>query len=265
MNARHNREKMTEIMFETFQVPGIFIGCSSVLALYGSGRTTGVVVESGHGVSHIYPIYDGFAINRGVVRLEYSGRTLTDYLLKLLAKRGHMYKTTAEREMVQEVKEQMCYVAKDYDDELNKAEKEGSGFVKQVEMTNGEIVSIGSEMFQCPELLFHPELIGMEAMGIHEAVEHSIKNCEYDIRKELAKNILISGGTTLLPGFDERLRTEVEYLRPYWNPRVIALEERKYSVYMGASVLASLTTFPTLVATKQEYAEIGASIIHRKF
>jgi len=264
MNPKHNREKMCQIMFETFNVPAMFIQIQAVLSLYSSGRTTGIVTDCGDGVTHCVPIYEGYSLPHAVLRIDLAGRDLTEYMVKLLTERGHSFTTTAEKEIVRDLKEKLCYVALDYDEDMAVANS-SSVMEKEYELPDGTTITVGSERFRCPEALFRPSHVGLEAGGIHQTTFASVGRCDIDVRKELYSNVVLSGGTTMYEGLPERLQKELTSLAPQaMKVRVVAPPERKYSVWIGGSILASLTTFQSMWVRKDEYDEAGPGVVHRK-
>ncbi|MFQ5819708.1 MAG: actin, cytoplasmic 2 [Candidatus Heimdallarchaeota archaeon] len=263
LNPQNNREKMAEIMFETFNVPAVYVSMQAVLSLYASGRTTGLVVDSGDGVTHIVPIYEGFAIPHAIARVDLGGRDLTEYLRRLLRQRGHSLTSSAEKEIVRDIKERLCYVALDPEKELKLAEKV-SGMEKQYTLPDGETISIGPERFLAPEAMFNPALLGREEPPLDDSIYRAIQACDIDLRKELYANIVLSGGSTMFPGLKERLHKELSELVPEGvEIRIIAPPERRYSVWIGGSILSSLKTFQKLWVSRKEYQEQGTSAIHR--
>lgn len=264
MNPKANRERMAEVMFETFFVPALYVSTQAVLSLYASGRTTGIVSDVGDGVTHIVPVYEGYCMPHAVGRMNLAGRDLTAYLVKLLRERGTAMKTTAEIEIVRDIKEKCCYVADDFDKWLDKANN-CSEYDITYELPDGNVIMLGDERFRCSEALFQPMMIGCEGRGVHHMIWDSIRQCDLDIRRGLAANIVLSGGTTLLPGFGKRIRNEMEKLVPVSvRINVHVPEDRANSVFVGGSMISDLETFTKMCVSKREYRETGPNIVHTK-
>merc|ERR1712031_12139 len=198
----------------------------------------GIVMDSGDGASHNVPIYEGYALPHAILRLDLAGRELTNYLMKILTERGYSFTTTAAA---------------------------STSLEKSYELPDGQVITIGNERFRAPEALFQPSFLGMESCGVHETTYNSIMKCDVDIRKDLYANTVMSGGTTMYPGIADRMQKEITALAPSTiKIKIIAPPERKYSVWIGGSILASLSTLQQMWISKEEYDESGPSIVHRK-
>lgn len=260
LNPRRNRERAAEIFFETFNVPALYISLQAVLSLYATGRTTGVVLDSGDGVTHAVPIYEGYAMPHSIIRSDIAGRDVSKYLRLLLRKEGYDFHTTAEFEIVKGLKENVCYLATSpLKEESLETEK------VQYQLPDGQVIDVGSSKYRAPELLFRPDLVGEEYPGIHEVLTSAIQRSDIDLRKMLYSNVVLSGGSTMFKGFGDRLLNEMRQLAPKNTKiRISAPQERLISTWIGGSILASLDTFKKIWVSKKEYDNDGAKIIHRK-
>eukprot|EP00929_Paragymnodinium_shiwhaense_P004097 TRINITY_DN10482_c0_g1_i1.p1 TRINITY_DN10482_c0_g1~~TRINITY_DN10482_c0_g1_i1.p1 ORF type:complete len:378 (+),score=75.53 TRINITY_DN10482_c0_g1_i1:217-1350(+) len=264
MNPKANRERMTQIMFESFHCPALYVSTQAVLSLYASGRTTGIVCDSGDGVTHVVPIFEGFCMPHAIMRVNLAGRNLTEYLMKLMAESGVAMSTSAEREIVRDIKEKMTYVAEDFDAEMLKAATV-SELEKTYELPDGQVITLGDVRFRCAEALFNPMLLGMEAPSIPRMVYDSIVRCDIDLRRDLFCNIVLSGGCTMFPGFGKRMQKELAKMAPStMRIRVLFPDDRTHSVFIGGSMLSDLDTFTDMCVRREEYTEHGPSVIHKK-
>jgi len=259
-NPKANREKMTQILFETFNVPAMQIFPAPALDLYCSGRTTGLVISIGAATIHAVPVYEGYVLPHAMQTLQFGGQDLTEFAMKICTERGYSFTTTAERDIVTDMKEKLCYVALDFDAAMQSPDCEAT-----YELPDGQMLTLGNERFRVPEALFQPSLVGREVVGIQDLAFRAIMRCDVDIRKDLYSNVVLSGGSSLFPGIAERLTKELTCLAPSsMKLKVVSPPERKYSAWIGGSILASLSTFQGTLITKEEYDESGPSIVHRK-
>eukprot|EP01084_Bolivina_argentea_P265599 450267_1 len=268
LNPKSNKELMLQIMFETFQVPATYISNQCVLGLYSSGRTTGIVLSIGDGVTQIVPIWEGYAIHHAIRRRNFAGKEITNCLTNLLNMKTYSFYTSIEREIVRDLKEKYCYVALDYDTEVYmKQNNNYNDIEKEYKLPDGKIINVNEERFKCSELLFKPEMYNINSIGIHKLLYESITECDIDTRRDMYGNIVICGGTTFLNGFSKRLDYEMRNIAnvglKHMKIRIIAAQERKDSVWIGGSILASLSTFQQCWITNDMYDEYGVNILYK--
>jgi actin len=258
-NPTVNREKMTQIMFETLNVPAIYVAIQAVLSLYSASRTTGIVVDSGDFVTHTAHIYEGFSIPHAVSNVPLlvvtSLTSWPSFSLRDHTSSPHLLSLKSS----EDIKEKLCFVTFEYEEAL-KNSYSSSELEKNYEIPDGKIITIGNERFRCPEYLFNP----LEMNG-KELTFNFIEDCNVDVRRDLYQNIILFGGNTMYEGIGERLLKEIESRAPKSiNVKVIASPYSRFAVWRGASTLTSLSTFASMWVTKEDYKEQGATIVHRK-
>lgn len=273
LNPRANRDRMAQLMFETFGVPALYVLLQAVLALYASGRTTGVVLDVGDGVSHAVPVYEGFSLSSAVRRVDLAGRDVTEQLQLLMRKSGVLLQTSAEKDIAREVKEQLCHVAKD----PVKAEKEWEtlrympssvgtelAVFADYRLPDGHSIRVGAERFRAPEILFAPHLVGLEQLPVHMALQEAIQKVDLDLRPALYQSVVLSGGTTLTRGFGDRLLGELRAGAAAGTKiKIYAPPERRFSTWIGGLIVAGLLTFKRMWVEAAEYHE-NPELIHTR-
>merc|ERR1711879_1016176 len=208
MNPKKNREIMIKNIFGQYGFRACYIAIQAVLVLYAQGLLTGVVVDSGDGVTHVVPVYEGFSLPHLTRRLNVAGRDVTRYLIKLLLLRGYVFNRTADFETVRQIKEKFCYVG--YDLELEKRlALETTTLVEKYTLPDGRVIRIGAERFEAPECMFNPALVDQESVGVGELVFDCINKADIDTRAEFYNHIVLSGGSTMYPGLPSRLEKEI--------------------------------------------------------
>jgi len=244
-------------------------------------------VDLGDGVCHAVPIYEGYVLRHAIQRTNIGGRDITTYLARLLMHhRGVALTTTAEKEIVRDIKEKLCYVSLDPEAELaaiyGESERVKEYFAgappagaeeavkpqpAEYTLPDGSTVTLLEERFLAPEVLFAPGLIGRDEPPVHEIIFDAIMACDIDVRRDMIENIVVTGGSSLFPGLKERLEKEVNAMLAEagikLRANVILPEERHYAVWIGCSKLAALPEFQGSWIDREEYAKEGPAIIHR--
>ena len=269
------REQNMAIFLEEFEVPSFYLANQVVLPLYSIGKTTGVVLSSGEGVTDTVAVYEGHLIKHTGKRSFLEGRTLSNRLSELIKETGIDLFSSKQLHHSWKIKEVECYVALNFEEELTRFKSEGWKKV-DYKLPDGQTIRLGEELIRTPEVLFKPLLMGKDylkdlcpircsPLGVHEHALQVIEKSDIDLRRELFNNIVISGGNTCLKGFYERYKTEVESLAPgNMKVGVISSNDRQCSAWIGGSILSQLSSFQTWWVTRQEYEECGMGLVHRK-
>jgi len=265
-------------MFEKYNFKACYIGIQAVLTLYAQGLLTGVVVDSGDGVTHIVPVYQGFAMPHLTRRLDVAGRDVTRYLIRLLLLRGYAFNRTADFETVRQIKEKLCYVGHDLELEQRLA-NETTVLVEQYTLPDGRVIKIGGERFQAPEVLFEPHLLDVEGVGMAEQIFLCINKADVDTRAEFYGHIVLSGGSTMYPGLPSRLEKEIRKLYfervlkgqnkqqlSKFKCRIEDPPRRKHMVFLGGAVLAEIMKDKDhFWINKREWEEEGEVVLKKCF
>ncbi|EHH16616.1 hypothetical protein EGK_11923, partial [Macaca mulatta] len=262
LNPLANRQQIVEVFFEHLGVPAFYMSIQAVLALFAAGFTTGLVLDSGAGVTQSVPIFEGYCLPHGVQQLDLAGLDLTNYLMVLMKNHGIMLLSASDRKIVEDIKETFCYVAMNYEEEMA---KKPDCLEKVYQLPDGQVVRLHDQLFSCPEALFSPCCMNLEAPGIDKICLSSIMKCDTGLRNSFFSNIILAGGSTSFPGLDKRLVKDIAKMAPANTAvQVIAPPERKISVWMGGSILASLSAFQDMWITAAEFKEVGPNIVHQR-
>jgi len=261
---KETREKIAQTMFETFNVPGLYIANPGALSLFSNGKFDGINIDLGNGGSSFIPIFDGFSLSHAEIYQNFGGRDLTEYMASLLNDIGYKLNFNDNREIIERIKEKSCYVSLDYEKEIKSVEN------YDYELPDGIHIYINNQRIKCPEALFKPSMIKKLPEGIYsiaQACYDSIQKCDIDIRKDLYNNIVLSGGTSMFNGLPEKFTKEIKGLVPESmkeEVKVIAPPERRFASWIGGSVLSISSLLENMLIKKDEYEEQGTIIIHRK-
>lgn len=299
LNAPENREYTAEIMFESFNVPRLYIAVQAVLALAaswmdaaaapaGTNPLTGCVVDSGDGVTHIIPVVEGYAIGSAIKHVPLAGRQVTMMMQQLLRERPdlkHLIHPDESLDVARRVKEDACYVCPDLPREFAKFDLDPAKIVRTFSLSSGQGLTVGHERFLAPEVFFNPEMLATTTASnqqspppLPQLVDDAIQACPIDCRRALYGNIVLSGGSTMFRDFGKRLQRDLRTLVDDRLAYTVALEavnksssgapavnvvahrNQRYAVWAGGSLFASMPQFATFCTSRQDYEEHGPSI-----
>jgi len=257
LNPKQNRAKMAEILFETFNVEKIHIANTSMLGLYSYGKTSGLVLDSGFGLTTAVPVYEGYPLPHASQKMKFGGENLSDLLLSMVQYQGigKNYKGLKGRILADSIKEKLGYVAFNSEEE-EKHYSEGEGV--DYNLPDGSRLKLGSELFKHSEILFRPQ--NEEFFPLGQFIADCLNKCDSEIQLEIQENICLTGGTTLMKGYVERLKSELGQALTNNNFNLVSTPERQYSNWIGGSIISSLSNFSYMWVTKQDYDTIGNSL-----
>ena len=229
VSSRVQRNKLAQIIFEELQHPAMVISVQGVLSLYSAGRTTGIVLDVGDGVTHVCPVCEGYTIREAARRADFGGRDITKYLQSLLRQHGVFLDTSAEFEIVRQIKEEKCYVASSkVDDSTDLSAK------SRHKLPDGTEITLGNEIVMAPEALFSPSLVGRECAGVVQLVSESLRSTDIDLRRSLYESVFLAGGSTLTNKFCERFLHDLGRLTPRDSRvKIHAPAERLFTAWVG--------------------------------
>ena len=262
--TRKDREKMLEMMFETFNCASTYLVAQSVLAAYSVGKSTGISIDCGHTSLNFAPIYEGFLQRHCVQHIPIAGKDINDILINLLIKNGQVIDSKMQKQSIIKAKESFCFLRYDNEDEIEKKKEEET---KDWELPDKKKITISKERYQATEVIFDPKQFGYDYPNFQELFKKTVKSIDSDLREIMLANIIFNGGTTLIKGFKNRVTQEIELAgQDYeFKKKVHTYPEAQFMAWLGGSILTSLTNFENLWITKAEYKEEGkATIVHKK-
>ena len=256
--SRKNREKLTEILFETFNVKRLHIANSSMVGLYSYGKTSGLIVDSGYNVTSTVPVYEGYPLAHASLKINIGGEDLSKNLLSMITdKLDETYVDMKGRFLADDIKEKLGFVLLNQDDADDVKDS-------TYELPDGKKIELGSELYKANEILFNPdEDIQKEkgVMPLKNMVVDSINKCDDEIKNDIKENICLTGGTTLLKNFPEKLRMELSDNKDMGSFNLSFVPERQFSSWIGGSIMSSLDNFQYMWVTKEEFDEKGKTLI----
>ena len=256
--SRENREKLTEILFETFNVKRLHIANSSMLGLFSYGKTSGLIVDSGFNITSTVPVYEGYPLSHASIRINIGGEDLSKNLLSMIQNNlDETYIDIKGRILADDIKEKLGYLLLNPDD---------GDDVKDVtyELPDGKKIDLSKELYKANEILFSPNEENEKEKGllsIKNMVIDSINKCDNEIKNDIKENICLTGGTTLLKNFPEKLKNELSESSEGTNFNLSAEQERLFSTWIGGSIVSSLDNFQFMWVNKKEYTDNGKNLL----
>lgn len=267
LNPKSNREKISQILLDKLNIPAIFFASQPILSLLSTSSTSGIILESGDGVTQSCFVCEGYSIPCSYERYNYGGKDVTEYLKTMLRKRGYNFYNTSEIKLVNDIKENLCYLEPGKRTEYSNVKKSLNRKLIPYYLPDGNFISIGEERILAPEILFNPEYIGKEYLSFTDMIISSINKIDIELRKKAYESIWLSGGNTAIKDLNEKL---IEELKNKFGKTLFIniLENEKinpqYRCWVGGNIISTLEIFKKMWITKNEWNENGNEILHIK-
>ena len=267
LNPKSNREKISQILLDNLGIPAIFFASQPILSLLSTSATSGIILESGDGVSQSCFICEGYSIPCSYERYNYGGKDVTEYLKTMLRKRGYNFYNSSEIKLVNDIKENLCFLESGKRAEYSITKKSLNKKLIQYYLPDGSYISVGEERILAPEILFNPEYIGKEYLSFADMIISSINKIDIELRKKAYESIWLSGGNTAIRDLNEKLIEELKnklgkalYINILENEKINPI----YRCWVGGNIITTLEIFKKMWVTKSDWNENGSEIIHIK-
>ena len=267
LNPKSNREKISQILLDKLGIPAIFFASQPILSLLSTSATSGIILESGDGVSQSCCICEGYSIPCSYERYNYGGKDVTEYLKTMLRKRGYNFYNSSEIKLVNDIKENLCFLESGKRAEYSITKKSLNKKLIQYYLPDGSYISVGEERILAPEILFNPEYIGKEYLSFADMIISSINKIDIELRKKAYESIWLSGGNTAIRDLNEKLIEELKnklgkalYINILENEKI----NPQYRCWVGGNIITTLEIFKKMWVTKSDWNENGSEIIHIK-
>ena len=266
LNPYSNREKISNSLFDDLGVPAIFFACQPILSLFSTSSTTGIILESGEGVSQSCIVYEGYSLPNTYERFDYGGGDVTNVLKILMKKKGYQLLNSNEYRFISDMKEKYCFLlSSKYNLNFDNVRKALNAQKINYYLPDGTSISLGDERIIASEILFKPELIGKEFLGLSDIILSSINKAEIQLRSKTYENIVLSGGNILMKGLEDKIKDDIiQKSNKIIKVNVNTIKEPQISCWVGGNIISSLDIFNKISITKKEWEEKGNKIIHVK-
>ena len=259
LNPKSNRENIAEILFEKYNIPSLIFGYQPSLSLLAFSSTSGVIVETGDGVSQTCSVIDGYSIPSSFIRSDFGGEDVSDYFRKLLRMKGFDLITETEKLLLHEIKRKYLNCNLD-------GKKEDKVF-KYV-LPDQKVIQLDSDNYYASKVLFNPSLVGKNCLGLHHMLSTCIEKTNSEFREKLCSNIKLTGGNSCIKGLSEVLHTQIKLLLPKFknNAKIKTMNSNSAAIscWMGGTIIANLGIFKDLLITKENWEDSGKNILHKQ-